>query len=52
MDSADTLADLFYYGGLVISIAAIVAGVAWAVVVFVRSFRPPPVFQLPATNDE
>jgi hypothetical protein len=52
MDSADTLADLFYYGGLIISIAAIVAGVSWAVAVFLRSFRPTPAFQPLLTNDE
>lgn len=42
LDSADVLADLMFYTGIFICIAAIVAGIAWAVVVFIKSGQHTP----------
>ncbi|HUI09504.1 MAG TPA: hypothetical protein VL221_04200 [Bacteroidota bacterium] len=43
MDDAGTLADIFYYGGAIVCAGAIATGIAWAVIVFIRSGRPVPV---------
>jgi len=47
MDAAETLADVFYYGGALICAGAILTGVIWAVIVFVESGRPVPVLPGP-----
>jgi hypothetical protein len=36
MDSAVDIADLFYWGGVLIAVGAIIAGVAWAITAFVN----------------
>jgi hypothetical protein len=42
MEGADTIADIMYYGGVVICIGAIATGAALAVIAFVRSGHPVP----------
>jgi hypothetical protein len=47
MDSAGTAADIMYYAGAITCVCAIVTGIALAVLAFVRSSRPGPVFAAP-----
>lgn len=42
MDSAGTIADMLYYGGVIVGIGAIGTGVFMAVTAFIRSGRPAP----------
>jgi hypothetical protein len=42
MDSADTMADILFYGGIIVCIGAIGTGVVLAVTSFIRSGRPAP----------
>ena len=42
LDSADMLADLMFYTGIFICVAAITAGIAWAVVVYIKSGQKTP----------
>ena len=44
MDSAGTLADFMYYGGVITCIGAIATGIALALITFIQSGRPVPVF--------
>ena len=44
MDSAGTLADFMYYGGVITCIGAIATGIVLAVMTFMQSGRPAPVF--------
>ena len=40
MDSAETIADIMYYSGIILSVIAIASGIVWAFLVFYRSGRP------------
>ncbi len=50
LDAAGTIADVMFVLGILICIAAIGAGVGWAILVFVQSGRPKPLLA-PVRND-
>jgi len=52
LGSAGTIADVLYYSGVCICLAAVGTGITWAILVFIRSARPVPLAAAPPAESE